>query len=247
MLTIEEQERYARQILLREIGQEGQEKLKNARVLVIGAGGLGSPAAMYLAAAGVGVLGICDGDAVELSNLQRQILHGTDRVGQQKTASAQATLAQLNPNVQIVTHNHYIDSENIRQMLQSYDFVLDCTDSFGAKFLINDACVRARKPFCHAGVRQFHGQLMTWLPGRDLPCYRCVFREAPPPEPPEAKGVVGAAVGVVGCMQAMEAIKCITGAGRPVAGALLVFDALEGDFRQIALPKAAHDCPVCSR
>ena len=246
MLTEEEKERYSRQILLREIGVAGQEKLKNAKILVIGAGGLGSPAAMYLAAAGVGTLGICDGDTVDRSNLQRQLLHSTGRLGQKKTLSAQSILADINPDIQIVTHDCFAGPENIRQIIENYDFVLDCTDSFDSKFLINDACVLAGKPFCHAGVLQFSGQLMTWLPGRGLPCYRCVFREVPPPTPAADKGVLGAAVGAVGCLQAMEAVKFITGAGMPIAGALLTFDALEGDFRQIALPKAAHDCPVCN-
>jgi len=246
MLTDEEKERYSRQTLLREIGPEGQEKLKNARVLVAGAGGLGSPVAMYLAAAGVGTLGICDGDTVDRSNLQRQILHGTGRLGQNKVTSAQATLADINPNIRIVAHDCFLGPENAPQIIADYDFVLDCTDSFESKFLINDACVRVGKPFCHAGVLQFCGQLMTWLPGRGLPCYRCVFRKAPPPASPAEKGVLGAAVGVIGCLQAMEAVKCITGAGRPLTGVLLTFDALQGDFRQIVLPGAAPNCPVCS-
>jgi len=247
MLTGEEQERYSRQILLREIGPDGQEKLKAAKVLLIGAGGLGSPAALYLAAAGVGTLGVCDGDTVDLSNLQRQILHGTSRTGQKKTASAQATLADVNPNAQIVTHDCFAGPENIAILIENYDFILDCTDSFEAKFLINDACVRAGKPFCHAGVLQFHGQLMTWLPGRGLPCYRCIFRDIPPPTPAAEKGVLGAAVGAIGCLQAMEAVKFITGAGQLMTGALLTVDALQGDFRQIALPKAARECPVCGK
>jgi len=246
MLTGEERERYSRQILLREIGIEGQEKLKSARVLVVGAGGLGSPAAMYLAAAGVGTLGICDGDTVDRSNLQRQILHGTGRLGQKKAISAQATLTDINPNIQIIPYDCFAGPENLPQIIESYDFVLDCTDSFEAKFLINDTCVRAGKPFCHAGVLQCSGQLMTWLPGRGLPCYRCVFREIPPPTPAAEKGVLGAAVGVAGCLQAMEAVKFIAGAGKLMVGTLLTFDALKGDFRQIALPKAARDCPICT-
>jgi len=245
MLTDEEKQRYARQISLREIGPEGQEKLQASRCLLIGAGGLGSPAALYLAAAGVGTLGICDGDAVERSNLQRQILHSTGRIGQKKTASARETLAALNPNTKIVIHDCFVAPGNINEIIASYDFVLDCTDSLEAKFLINDTCVRAGKPFCHAGVLRFQGQLMTWLPGRGLPCFRCVFRELPPSEPIAEKGVLGAAVGVVGCLQAMEAIKYFTGAGRLLTGTLLTFDALRGDFRQIALPKAARDCSVC--
>ena len=247
MLTEEELERYSRHILLREIGPLGQEKLKNARVLVIGAGGLGSPAAMYLAAAGVGTLGICDGDAVDRSNLQRQIIHTTSRLGQKKAMSAQATLADLNPNIQILAYDCFAGPENIPQIMENYDFILECTDNFDSKFLINDACVRAGKPFCHAGVMKFSGQLMTWLPGRGFPCYRCIFREIPPPMATCKQGVLGAAVGVIGCLQAMEAVKFITGAGRLMTGTLLTFDTLEGDFRQIALPKAAPDCPVCSR
>ncbi|MCL2494267.1 MAG: HesA/MoeB/ThiF family protein [Oscillospiraceae bacterium] len=244
MLTGEEKERYARQISLCEIGPEGQEKLKASKCLVIGAGGLGSPAALYLAAAGVGTLGLCDGDAVERTNLQRQLLHNTGRIGQKKTASARETLASLNPNARIILHDRFAAPGNIDEMIAGYDFVLDCTDSFEAKFLINDACVRAGKPFCHAGVLRFQGQLMTWLPGLGFPCYRCVFREIPP-KPAADRGVVGAAVGVVGCLQAMEAIKYVTGAGRSLAGVLLSFDALRGDFRQIALPEAARDCSVC--
>ena len=246
MLTGEEKERYSRQILLREIGPEGQEKLKSARVLLLGAGGLGSPASMYLAAAGLGTLGICDGDTVDRSNLQRQILHSTGRLGQKKAASARATLADINPDIQILIHDCFAGPENIVGIIEGYDFVLDCTDSFEAKFLINDACVRAGKPFCHAGAAQFSGQLMTWLPGRGLPCYRCIFREAPPPMAAEDKGVLGAAAGVIGCLQAMEAVKFFTGAGTLMTGVLLTFDALQGDLRQIALPKAAPDCPVCS-
>ena len=245
MLTTEEQARYSRQVLLPEIGAEGQEKLKCAAVLIIGAGGLGSPAAMYLAAAGVGTLGLCDGDTVDVSNLQRQILHKTNRIGQKKTTSAQTTLAGINPDVKIITHDCFVTQENAAQIIENYDFVLDCTDSFTSKFLINDACVAAGKPFCHAGVLQFHGQLMTWLPGRGLPCYRCIFREEPPAQEAE-KGVLGAAVGVIGCLQALEAFKYITGAGELLTGTLLTFDALKSGFRQVILPKAARDCPICA-
>jgi len=243
MLTGEERERYARQIMLPEIGEAGQQKLKDAKALVIGAGGLGSPAALYLAAAGVGTLGICDGDVVDRSNLQRQILHGTRGLGRKKVTSASETLSDLNPAIQIAIHDCFAGPENILGIIAKYDFVLDCTDSFGAKFLINDACVLAGKAFCHAGVGQFFGQLMTWTPGTRTPCYRCVFRRLPPPQAPQ--GVMGAAAGVIGCLQAMEAIKYITGAGKLLAGVLLACDALEGGFQRITLPKAAPDCPIC--
>jgi molybdopterin/thiamine biosynthesis adenylyltransferase len=250
MFTEEELERYARQIILREIGAAGQQRLKNAKVLVVGAGGLGSPAALYLAAAGVGTLGVCDGDAVERSNLQRQILHGTRNLGQKKTLSASETLTELNPNVRIVTHDCFAEPENILEIIAGYDFVLDGTDSFAAKFLINDACVLAGKAFCHAGISQFFGQLMTWAPGANArgtrtPCYRCVFRKIPPPMATCRQGVMGAAVGVVASLQAMEAIKYITGAGELLVGALLAYDALGGVFQRVALPEAAPDCPVC--
>lgn len=246
MITNEEAQRYARQLMLQEIGTAGQDKLKQARVLIIGAGGLGSPAAMNLAGAGVGVLGICDGDTVDYSNLQRQFLHTTERIGQKKTDSARLALGALNPNVQIVTHEGFAHADTIQQLIEPYDFILDCTDAFAAKFMINDACVLAGKPFCHAGILHFGGQLMTWLPSRGLPCYRCIFRDAPPAAAGE-KGVIGPAAGVAGSLQAMEAIKFITGAGTLLAGKLLTFDLLGGEFRTIALPARASDCPACSR
>jgi len=235
--------RYTRQIILPEIGQAGQEKLKRARVLIIGAGGLGSPAAFYLAAAGVGTLGLCDGDTVELSNLQRQILYSTRDLGRKKVTSAHKTLADINPNMQIIVHDCFAAPEHIAQLISRYDFVLDCTDSYASKFLINDACVTAGKPFCHGGAAQFCGQTTVWLPGIGAPCCRCFFREVPPQR--GKQGILGAAAGVIGCLQAAEAVKYITGAGKPLTGALLFYDALEGGFHRVALPKAAPDCPVC--
>jgi len=247
MLTQQEQERYSRQTMLPEIGAEGQRRLKNAKVLIIGAGGLGSPAAMYLAAAGVGALGICDSDIVVLSNLQRQILHGTRDLGQKKVISAGKTLADINPDIQIVTYDCRAEADNIQELIAGYSFVLDCTDSYASKFLINDACVKARKAFCHAGVAEFGGQLMTWVPGinvpgTSVPCLRCIFPKIPPAAPKQ--GIVGAVAGVIGSLQAMEAVKYITGAGQLFTGAILTYNALEGGFRRVSLPNAAQECPV---
>ncbi|MDR2753977.1 MAG: HesA/MoeB/ThiF family protein [Oscillospiraceae bacterium] len=245
MFSNDELERYSRQILLREIGVAGQQKLKNAKVLLIGAGGLSAPAATYLAAAGVGTIGLCDSDTVELSNLQRQILYGSEALGEQKTDAARRRLADLNPGVQVRTHKMLAQPGTILPLIAQYDFILDGTDNFAAKFLINDACVLAQKPFCHAGVTKFSGQLMTWVPDVDGPCYRCVFREIPPPMATCKQGVVGAVVGVIGCLQALEVIKYFTGIGKLLTGKLLVFNALEGDFQQTKLPAALHSCPVC--
>jgi len=242
----EQLERYSRHILLREVGAHGQEKLLDTRVLIIGAGGLGSPAAMYLAAAGVGTLGIADDDEVDLSNLQRQILHGSTDVGKAKTDSARETLTALNPDVRVRTHRVRVTAENITELIADYDFVIDATDNFAAKFLINDACVLAKKPFCHGGVLRFSGQLMTYVPGRG-PCYRCAFKAPPPPDAvPNSRqvGVLGAVAGVIGCLQALEALKYILGAGQLLTGRLLTVDALDMELRTVALP-AAQDCPVC--
>ena len=180
-LTDEQRERYARHIVLKGIGEEGQKKLLEAKVLIIGAGGLGSPAAMYLAAAGVGTIGIADGDEVDLSNLQRQIIHRTADVGKAKVKSAAETIVQMNPDIRVNTYQVAVSAENIKELIQAYDFVIDATDNFAAKFLINDACVMERKPFCHAGILRFQGQLMTYVPGQG-PCYRCVFKNPPPKE-----------------------------------------------------------------
>lgn len=173
--TDEQLERYSRHIILKEVGAKGQKKLLNAKVLIIGAGGLGAPAAMYLAAAGVGTIGIADADEVDLSNLQRQIIHTTQDVGKAKVLSAKETMEAINPDVKVNTYRTFIDSENIMDIIKDYDFVIDGTDNFPAKFLINDACVMAKKPFSHAGIIRFKGQLMTYVPGQG-PCYRCVFK-----------------------------------------------------------------------
>ena len=245
--TNEQLERYSRHIILKEIGVKGQKKLLNAKVLIIGAGGLGSPAAMYLAAAGVGTIGIADADEVDLSNLQRQIIHATDDVGKPKVQSAKESMNKMNPDVTVNTYHEFVSSENILDLVNEYDFIIDGTDNFPAKFLINDACVMAKKPFSHAGIIRFKGQLMTYVPGEG-PCYRCVFENPPPKDAvPTCKqaGVIGAMGGVIGSLQAMEAVKYITGVGQLLTGSLLTFDATTMTFRKISIPKANAKCAVC--
>ena len=243
----EQLERYSRHIILKEVGAKGQKKLLNAKVLIIGAGGLGAPCAMYLAAAGVGTIGIADADEVDLSNLQRQIIHSTADLGKAKVQSAKETMNHLNPDVNVITYRTFVTSENIMDLIKDYDFIIDGTDNFPAKFLINDACVMAKKPFCHAGIIRFKGQLMTYVPGEG-PCYRCVFKNPPPKDAvPTCKqaGVIGAMGGVIGSLQAMEAIKYILGQGKLLTGSLLTYDALDMEFRKIKLPKNTCNCPVC--
>ena len=246
--TNEQLERYSRHIILKEVGVKGQKKLLNAKVLIIGAGGLGAPAALYLAAAGVGTIGIADADVVDLSNLQRQVIHSTPDIGKPKVESAKESMQAINPDVNVITYHDFVMASNIGDMIRDYDFILDGTDNFPAKFLINDACVMAKKPFCHAGIIRFRGQLMTWIPDADVPCYRCVFKEPPPKDAvPTCKqaGVIGAMAGVIGCLQAMEAVKYITGAGELLTGHLLTYDALKNDFRKIKIPRD-RDCGICS-
>lgn len=245
--TNEQLERYSRHILLKEVGAKGQKKLLNAKVLIIGAGGLGAPAAMYLAAAGVGTIGIADADSVDLSNLQRQIIHSTLDLGKAKVKSARETMNLINPDVKVNTYHTFVTSNNILDLIEDYDFILDGTDNFPAKFLINDACVMAKKPFSHAGILRFSGQLMTYVPGKG-PCYRCVFKNPPPKDAvPTCRqaGVIGAMGGVIGSLQAMEAIKYILGTGELLVGHLLTYDALKMEFRKVKLPEARHDCEIC--
>lgn len=246
-LTNEQLERYSRHIILKDVGLRGQKKLLESKVLIIGAGGLGAPAALYLAAAGVGTLGIADADAVDLSNLQRQVIHSTGDIGKQKAESAKESVRAINPDVRVNTYNTYVTSENVAEIIRDYDFILDGTDNFPAKFLINDACVMAGKPFCHAGIIRFSGQLMTYVPGQG-PCYRCVFKNPPPKDAvPTCRqaGVIGAMAGVIGCLQAMEAIKYITGVGELLTGQLLMYDGLRQDFHKVKLP-TDKNCAVCS-
>lgn len=247
VLKDEQIERYSRHIILKEIGTKGQKKLLNAKVLIIGAGGLGAPAAMYLAAAGVGTIGIVDADDVDLSNLQRQIIHSTEDIGKPKVKSAKETLEKINPDVKVNPYHMFVGASNIRELIREYDFIIDGTDNFSAKFLINDACVLEKKPFSHAGIIRFQGQLMTYVPGKG-PCYRCIFKDPPPKDAvPTCKqaGVIGAMGGVIGSLQAMEVIKCIVGKGELLTGYLLTYDALTMEFRKVRLPKDTRDCAVC--
>jgi thiazole biosynthesis adenylyltransferase ThiF len=246
--TNEQLERYSRHILLSEIGVKGQKKLLNSKVLIIGAGGLGSPAALYLAAAGVGTIGIVDADVVDLSNLQRQVIHTTKDLGVKKVISAAQTMKDINPDIVVNTYEDFVDSSNILELVREYDFIIDGTDNFPAKFLINDACVMAGKPFSHAGIIRFRGQLTTIVPGKG-PCYRCIFKEPPPKDAvPTCKqaGVIGAMGGVIGSLQAMEAVKYITGVGELLVGYLLTYDALKMEFHKIKLPPRGDGCAVCS-
>jgi adenylyltransferase/sulfurtransferase len=240
--------RYARHFVLPQVGPEGQRALADAKVLLVGAGGLGSPAAMYLAAAGVGTLGVVDADLVDLSNLQRQILHGISFLGQHKVDSAQARLWELNPNVEVVPHRTRLSSANAFEILGSYDLVVDGSDNFPTRYLVNDACVRLGKPFVYGAVDRWEGQASVFgVEGG--PCYRCLFREPPPPGlvPTCAEaGVLGVLPGILGSIQATEAIKLILGVGRSLAGRLLIFDALELSFREVRV-KANPDCPVCAQ
>ena len=220
----------------------------NARVLVVGAGGLGAPVSLYLAAAGIGTIGLVDADVVDLSNLQRQVIHFTKDVGIAKVESAKEKIQAINPDVKVETYQEFLDSSNALDIIKEYDFIVDGTDNFPAKFLINDACVMAKKPFSHAGIIRFKGQLMTYVPGEG-PCYRCVFKNPPPKDDvPSCKqaGVIGAMGGVIGSLQAMEAVKYILGVGDLLTGYLLTFDAITMEFRKVKLPTDTHSCTVCS-
>lgn len=244
--TEERLERYSRHILLKDVGVEGQIKIFNAKVLIIGAGGLGSPAALYLAAAGVGTIGIADADNVDLSNLQRQVIHFTADVGRPKVDSAAEKMRAINPDVQVRTYHEWVLAANIRQMIRDYDFVIDGTDNFVAKFLINDACVLEGKPFSHGGILRFNGQTMTVSP-RESACYRCAFRAIPPrgvvPSCSEA-GILGAVAGMLGTIQAAETLKFITGVGELLTNSLLIFDAKDMSFSKIRM-QPNPKCAVC--
>jgi molybdopterin/thiamine biosynthesis adenylyltransferase len=245
--TDESLERYSRHILLKEVGVAGQNKISEAKILIIGAGGLGAPAAMYLAAAGVGTIGIADADVVDLSNLQRQIVHTTPDVGKPKVISAAETIRAMNPDVHVVPYQKFVDASNIEELVKEYDFIIDGTDNFPVKYLINDACVLLKKPFSHAGIIQFQGQTMTYVP--NSPCFRCVFPNMPPdgavPTCRQA-GVLGVMGGIIGTIQAAEALKYILGIGELLAGKLLVFDALTMNFRKVSLARGKQ-CPTCGK
>ncbi|MDR3365513.1 MAG: molybdopterin-synthase adenylyltransferase MoeB [Prevotellaceae bacterium] len=243
--TEEQVNRYSRHILLQDVGVEGQEKISRGKVLVVGVGGLGSPVALYLAAAGVGTIGLIDGDTVDLSNLQRQIIHFTEDVGTPKVASAREKINRLNPDVQVVAHQALLTAENAAEIVRSYDFVVDGTDNFPVKFLINDACVMAGKPFSHGGILRFDGQTLTYVPG--AACYRCLFHSPPPPNAVPTcsqAGVLGAIAGMLGTIQAAEALKYLTGVGDLLTNRLLSFNAKTMNFRTIKT-KRSDECPVC--
>ena len=245
-LTKDEIKRYSRHLILPEVGMEGQRKLKAAKVLCIGAGGLGSPVAMYLAAAGVGTIGIVDFDVVDFSNLQRQILHSTNDVGKPKLQSAKEKLVAMNPHVNVVTHDAALSSENAMELFAPYDIIVDGTDNFPTRYLVNDACVILGKPNAYGSIFRFEGQASVFAT-KEGPCYRCLYPEPPPPGlvPSCAEGgVLGVLPGVIGCIQATETIKLIVGAGEPLIGRFLIFDALRMKFRELKLRKDP-DCPVC--
>lgn len=243
-------QRYSRQMLLPDVGGKGQRKIASARVFLVGAGGLGSPAALYLAAAGVGTLGIADDDIVDLSNLQRQILHDTSRLSHSKAQSACETLKRVNPEVEVIPYVERLTAENIGRLIENYEMILDGSDNFATRFLINDATYFQKKTLISGSIFRFEGQLTTLKPhDRDgtKPCYRCLYGEPPPagmaPSCQEA-GVLGVLAGTIGTLQAMEALKEILGIGKSLAGRLMIYDALEMTFRSVKIPKNP-DCPLC--
>ncbi|MBI2919411.1 MAG: molybdopterin-synthase adenylyltransferase MoeB [Chloroflexi bacterium] len=243
--TEEQIKRYSRHIILPQIGGKGQRKLLQSRVLLVGAGGLGSPSALYLAAAGVGKLGIVDFDVVDLSNLQRQVLHHGHDVGRPKVVSAADTIADINPDVQVVKHQVRLSSENIMDIISDYDVVVDGCDNFPTRYLVNDACVMGKRPNVHGSIFLFEGQATVFLPGQG--CYRCLYPEPPPPgmvPSCQEAGVLGVLPGIVGLIQAVETVKIVLGIGRSLTNRLLLFDALAMEFRQVRL-KRNPNCPVC--
>ncbi len=247
MLTAEQAQRYSRHFVLREIGAAGQKRLLQSKVLVIGAGGLGSSALLYLAAAGVGTLGIADYDRVELSNLQRQILHSTGALGMRKAESARTSIQALNPDVNVQVYDERMTVDNLQRVIEPYDLVLDCTDRFETKFLINDACVLSQKPYVHAGCVRWEGQVMTYSPGRG-PCLRCLLGGVPEGTVTCSEaGVVGAVTGVLGSVQALEAIKFLLGTGELLVGKILYFDAFQMQIRVVNMPSPDPDCAVCGK
>lgn len=247
-LTERQIERYSRQIILEKIGGVGQEKLLASKVLIVGAGGLGSPAALYLAAAGVGTIGIVDSDKVDLTNLQRQIIHYTNDIGLEKVKSANNKLRALNPDVTVRTYQTRLAAENIAGIIRDYDFVIDGSDNFPAKFLVNDACFFEKIAFSHAGILRFDGQLITVLPDKST-CYRCIFHSPPPvgavPSCSQA-GVFGVLAGVIGSLQATEAIKYLLGIGELLTNTLLTYNVLTMEFRKVKLNRNPN-CPLCSK
>ena len=246
MLSFGERERYGRHLILPEVGEEGQLRLMDSRVLIVGAGGLGSPAALYLAAAGVGTIGLADGDHVELSNLQRQIIHDSHGLGELKTASATKRLQAINPGCRVIEVPQMLDADSLSEIVREYDFVLDATDSLTAKFMINDVCVARGVPFSHGGILRFEGQTMTIVPGVSA-CYRCLFGEPPPVEDQKAceqAGVFGVLPGVIGTIQAAEALKSLLGIGSLLTDRILTFDLLAMRFREVRVQRDGS-CKTC--
>jgi sulfur-carrier protein adenylyltransferase/sulfurtransferase len=247
VLSAEQKNRYSRHLLIPEVGSAGQAKLLGSKALLIGAGGLGSPAALYLAAAGVGTIGIVDFDIVDVSNLQRQIIHTTDRVGERKVESAKRSINALNPEIDVVAHEEMLVAENVERIIAGYDVILDGTDTFETRYILNDAAVAAGIPVVHASVFRFEGQLTTFVP-YEGPCYRCLYPTPPPPELApgcSVAGVLGVVPGILGLLQANEALKVLLGIGTTLAGRLLLFDALETEFTELKLRRDPA-CPVCS-
>jgi sulfur-carrier protein adenylyltransferase/sulfurtransferase len=245
-LTAEQRDRYSRHTMLPEVGVDGQIKLLNSKVLLIGAGGLGSPAALYLAAAGIGTLGIVDDDLVDASNLQRQVIHTTDRVGVPKTESARESIEALNPDVNVVEHRTRLDASNVLEIIGDYDVIVDGADNFPTRYLLNDASVRLRKPVVSASILSFDGQISTFLPFEG-PCYRCLYPTPPPAElAPScaANGVLGVMAGIMGLLQANEVIKLVAGIGEPLIGRLLLFEALGTRFTELKV-RRDPECPIC--
>jgi molybdopterin/thiamine biosynthesis adenylyltransferase/rhodanese-related sulfurtransferase len=246
-LRPDQKQRYSRHLLIPEVGIDGQAKLLDSKVLLIGAGGLGSPAALYLAAAGVGTIGIVDFDVVDASNLQRQVLHSTDRIGEKKVESARKTLTGLNPDVNVVAHEEMLVADNVERIIAGYDVILDGTDTFETRYILNDAAVAANIPVVHASVFRFEGQLTVFQP-YEGPCYRCLYPTPPPPELApgcSVAGVLGVVPGIMGMLQANEVLKLLLGIGDTLAGRLLLFDALDTSFTELKL-KRDPDCPTCS-
>jgi molybdopterin/thiamine biosynthesis adenylyltransferase/rhodanese-related sulfurtransferase len=245
-LSPAQQQRYSRHLLIPEVGTAGQVKLLESKVLIVGAGGLGSPAALYLAAAGVGTLGIVDFDVVEASNLQRQVIHSTARLGEKKVDSARESIAALNPDVTVVSHDEMLLADNVERIIEGYEVILDGTDSFETRYLLNDAAVAAGIPVVHASVFRFEGQLTTFVP-YEGPCYRCLYPTPPPPELApgcSVAGVLGVVPGIMGLLQANEVLKLLLGIGEPLVGRLLLFDALEASFSELKLERDPA-CPAC--
>jgi sulfur-carrier protein adenylyltransferase/sulfurtransferase len=247
ILSDVQKQRYSRHLLIPEVGIEGQQKLLDAKVLLIGAGGLGSPAALYLAAAGVGTLGIVDDDDVDLTNLQRQVIHNSERVGEPKVESARETIAALNPDVDVKPYRTRLNAENVLDLIRDYDVIVDGADNFPTRYLLNDAAVRLRKPVVHASILGFDGQLTVFVP-YEGPCYRCLYPQPPPADlAPScgANGVLGVLPGIMGLLQANETIKLIIGKGEPLVGRLLLFEALSTQFTELKVRRDAEGCPVC--